>query len=173
MGTVVFFGHSFDPFSTFCTLFCTNPALILQTKTKTLLRAPCASFLEHCSCCLQHFLLDSLGFSEHECSKPRKTPRNTKIKAFQEVISFSPKNTSQGVVTSSKKVTDLHQHVPIKKGAFSKFSPIMSRLSDISGHRGCIFATFFFSTCRPDRDPRSRPSALSTLALAIHRKPCL
>ena len=40
-------------------------------------------------------------------------------------------------------ITDLHQRFPVEKGAFSKFSPTMSHLSDASGHRGCIFTTLF------------------------------
>ena len=70
-------------------------ALLSQPKAKLLPYVPRTSFLEPCSCFLQHFSQSFPGSAEHKCSKPRKTPKKRKIKVFfTQVLSFLQKSTS-------------------------------------------------------------------------------
>ena len=83
----------FWPFFHFLHFSGTTSALFLQTKARTVHCAPCASFLEPCSCCLPHVSRDSPGLGEHECSKPRETRKNSKMKIFLKSAIFLQKNT--------------------------------------------------------------------------------
>ena len=131
--------------STFLQFSGTKSALLSQPKVRILPLVPCTSFLEPCSCFSQHFLQSFPGSTEHECSKPRKTPKkNAKMRFFSlECHLFRRKALHRVSLHLRKNVTDLHQQFPVEKGAFSNFSPTMSHLSDTSGHRGCIFSTLF------------------------------
>ena len=74
----------------------------------------------------------------------KKCSKNTKFRAFLQKSPFSSlKCVPLGDVTLQKRVTDLHQRFPMKKGAISKFPRTMIHQGDIAGPRGCIFATQF------------------------------
>ena len=119
-------------------------ALFSQSKAKLLPYVPRTSFLEPCSCFLRHFSQSFPGSAEHKCSKPRKTPKKRKIMVFsRKFYLFCRKALLRVSLHLQQNITDLHQQFPVEKGAFSKFSPTMSHLSDASGHRGCIFTTLF------------------------------
>ena len=72
----------------------------------------------------------------------KKCSKNTKIRLFLQKSPFSSLK-SVPLGTLQKRVTDLHQRFPMKKGANSKFPRTMIHLGDIAGPRGCIFATQF------------------------------
>ena len=122
----------------------TKLALLSQPKARILPLVPCTSFLKTCSCSLQHFSQSFPGSTEHKCSKPRKTTKNAKRRFFRSSAIFFAETHFIGCrYICDKNLTDLHQRFPVEKGAFSKFSPTKSHLSDTSGHRGCIFSTLF------------------------------
>ena len=68
--------------STFLQFSGTKLALLSQPKARILPLVPCTSFLEPCSCFLQHFSQSFPGSTEHKCSKPRKTPKKRKNEVF-------------------------------------------------------------------------------------------
>ena len=138
------FGCLFGQNSIFLQFSGAKSALLSQPKAKLLPSVPRTSFLEPCSCFLQHFSQSFPGSAEHKCSKPRKTPKKRKIRVFsRKCYLFCRKALRRVSLHLQQNITDLHQRFPVEKGAFSKFSPTMSYLSDASGHRGCIFTTLF------------------------------
>ena len=138
------FGCLFGQNSIFLQFSGAKSALLSQPKEKLLPSVPRTSFLEPCSCFLQHFSQSFSGSAEHKCSKPRKTLKKRKIRVFsRKCYLFCRKALRRVSLHLQQNFTDLHQRFPVEKGAFSKFSPTMSHLSDASGHRGCIFTTLF------------------------------
>ena len=138
------FGCLFGQNSIFLQFSGAKSALLSQPKAKLLPSVPRTSFLEPCSCFLQHFSQSFPGSAEHKCSKPRKTPKKGKIRVFsRKCYLFCRKALRRVSLHLQQNITDLHQRFPVEKGAFSNFSPTMSHLSDASGHRGCIFTTLF------------------------------
>ena len=73
------FGCLFGQNSIFLQFSGAKSALLSQPKAKLLPSVPRTSFLEPCSCFLQHFSQSFPGSAEHKCSKPRKTPKNAKL----------------------------------------------------------------------------------------------
>ena len=73
-----------------------------------------------------------------------KHQKKRKIRVFsRKCYLFCRKALRRVSLHLQQNITDLYQRFPVEKGAFSKFSPTMSHLSDASGHRGCIFTTLF------------------------------
>ena len=75
-------GCHFGQNSTFLQSSGARPALLSQPKAKLRPSVPRTSFLEPCSCFLQHFSRSFPGSVEHKCSKPRKTRKKRKIRVF-------------------------------------------------------------------------------------------
>ena len=116
------FGYSLTPFPLFLQFSGTTLALFLQTRARTVLCTPCSRYLEPFGCCLQHFLRGSPGSSEHECSKPRKTPKNTKKEVFSvKCYLFRIKTLHRVSLHSQNNGTDLNQRFPLKKVHFQNF----------------------------------------------------
>ena len=137
-------GCHFGQNSTFLQFSGARSALLSQPKAKLRPSVPRTSFLEPCSCFLQHFSRSFPGSVEHKCSKPRKTRKKRKIRVFsRKCYLFCSKALRRVSLHLQQNITDLHQRFPVEKGAFSKISPTMSHLSDASGHRGCTFTTLF------------------------------
>ena len=81
----------------------------------------------------------STSVQNHEKHKKKR-----KIRVFsRKCYLFCRKALRRVSLHLQQNITDLHQRFPVEKGAFSKFSPTMSHLSDASGHRGCTFTTLF------------------------------
>ena len=75
-------GCHFGQNSTFLQFSGARSALLSQPKAKLRPSVPRTSFLEPCSCFLQHFSRSFPGSAEHKCSKPRKTRKKRKIRVF-------------------------------------------------------------------------------------------
>ena len=95
-----YFECLFGQISTFSTLFGIKSALLSQPKASTSPFVPRAGFLEPCSCFFKTFhqaFLASLSTSARNQEKHQKKRKNEVF--FLQVLSFSQKNTSLGVVT--------------------------------------------------------------------------
>ena len=85
--------------STFSTLFGIKSALLSQPKASTSPFVPRAGFLEPCSCFFKAFQQAFLASLSTSARNQEKHQKNAKMRVFFQVLSFSQKNTSQGVVT--------------------------------------------------------------------------
>ena len=108
--------------STFLQFSGTKLALLSQPKARILPLVPCTSFLEPCSCFLQHFLQSFPGSTEHKCSKPRKTPKNAKMSFFRSsAIFFAEKHFIGCRYICDKTSLTCTNNSPSKKAHFQNF----------------------------------------------------
>ena len=97
-------------------------ALLSQPKAKLQPSVPRTSFLEPCSCFLQHFSRNFPGSAEHKCSKPRKTRKNAKSGFFHaSAIFFAEKHFVGCRYIYNKTLLTCTNDSPSKKVHFQKF----------------------------------------------------
>ena len=97
-------------------------ALLSQPNAKLRPSVPRTSFLEPCSCFLQHFSQSFPGSAEHKCSKPRKTRKNAKSGFFHaSAIFFAEKHFVGCRYIYNKTLLTCTNDSPSKKVHFQKF----------------------------------------------------
>ena len=97
-------------------------ALLSQPKAKLQPSVPRTSFLEPCSCFLQHFSRSFPSSAEHKCSKPRKTRKNAKSGFFHaSAIFFAEKHFVGCRYIYNKTLVTCTNDSPSKKVHFQKF----------------------------------------------------
>ena len=113
----------FGQISTFLQFSGTKSALLSQPKVRILPLVPCTSFPEPCSCFLQHFSQSFPGSTEHECSKPRKTPNKTQKRGFfrSSAIFFAEKHFIGCRYICDKTSLTCTNNSPSKKAHFQNF----------------------------------------------------